>query len=85
MRRFYFNTRMGDDLIADPVGKELRDADQAWEAARAMIRALLQTEVPAPRLLNAVLEVTDQDGDIVLEFPFSEALIDPAEPIGTRH
>jgi hypothetical protein len=26
--------------------------------------------------MNAILEVTDDDGEIVLEFPFTEALLD---------
>lgn len=85
MHRFYFNTRLGDDLIADPVGEELRDPDHAWEVAHAMIRHLLQTEAPAPSLLNAVLEVTDQNGEIVMEFPFSEVLIDISQSGKTKH
>ena len=85
MRRFYFNTRVGDDVIADPVGEQLRDPDHAWEVAQAMIRQLLQTEVPAPSLLNAVLEVTDEAGEMVLEFPFAEALIELPKPGDVLH
>ena len=36
-------------------------------------------------LLNAILEVTDDDGEIVLEFPFNEAVLDGPEDSGTRH
>jgi hypothetical protein len=36
-------------------------------------------------LLTATLEVTDERGEIVLEFPFSEALMSPPEPSPTRH
>jgi hypothetical protein len=79
MPRYFFNTRVGDELIADPDGEELRDPDQAWEVARTLIRQLLQEEGNTPDLLQAVLEVTDEAGDIVLEFPFSEALIDSPE------
>jgi hypothetical protein len=36
-------------------------------------------------LLSAVIEVTNDDGEIVLEFPFAEALIDtPDQPV-TKH
>jgi len=36
-------------------------------------------------LLSATIEVTDDEGEIVLEFPFSEAILDaPGGPI-TRH
>jgi hypothetical protein len=76
MPRYFFNTRIGDELISDPEGEELRDPDRAWEIARAMIRELLKTEGTGSGLLNAVLEVTDDEGEIVLEFPFTEALLD---------
>ena len=84
MPRYYFNTRIGDELIADPEGEELRDADRAWEVARAMIEQLLKSE-DAQGLLRAVLEVTDDQGDIVLEFPFTEALLDLSDVPATKH
>jgi hypothetical protein len=85
MPRYFFNTRIGDELIVDPEGEELRSADRAWEVARTMILELMRTEGATVLLLNAVIEVTDDDGEIVLEFPFSEAVLDlPDEPL-TRH
>ena len=44
MPRYYFNTRIGDELISDPDGEVLVDPDRAWEMARAMIRELLKTD-----------------------------------------
>jgi hypothetical protein len=85
MPRYFFNTRIGDELIDDPEGEELRDADRAWEIARAMIRELLKTEGVEGGLLNAVLEVTDDEGEIVLEFPFTEALLDLSDEPVTKH
>ena len=85
MPRYFFNTRIGDELIDDPEGEELRDPDRAWEVARAMILELLKTEGADGALLRAVIEVTDVEGEIVLEFPFAEALLDrPGESV-TRH
>jgi hypothetical protein len=85
MPRYFFNTRIGDELITDPEGEELRNPDRAWEMARTLIRELLKTEGADERLLNAILEVTDDEGEIVLEFPFAEALLDvPDEPV-TKH
>jgi len=84
MPRYFFNTRIGDELIADPEGEELRDPDRAWEVARAMIRELLKTEA-ADGLVRAVLEVTDNEGEIVLEFPFTEALLDVPDVPATKH
>jgi hypothetical protein len=85
MPRYFFNTRIGDELIDDPEGEELRNPDRAWEVARAMILELIKSEGAEGVLLNAVIEVTDDDGEIVLEFPFSEALLDLQDTPPTRH
>ena len=85
MPRYFFNTRIGNELVADPEGEELRNPDRAWEVARAMILELLKSEGTSAALLNAVVEVTDVAGEVVLEFPFAEAILDlPDEPM-TRH
>ncbi len=84
MPRYFFNTRIGGTLIPDTQGEELRDADQAWEVARAMIRQLLREQGEHADLLTATLEVTDQDGDIVLEFPFAEAILSDETPPTTH-
>ena len=85
MPRYFFNTRIGDDTIPDVEGEELRDPDHAWEVAKAMIEDLLEEEGDNPNLLKAALVVTDQKGDVVLEFPFSEALAATPETPSTRH
>ena len=85
MPRYYFNTRIGDELVADPEGEELRNPDRAWEVARAMIQELLKTEGAERALLNATIEVTDDEGEIVLEFPFTEAILDISDDSATRH
>jgi hypothetical protein len=85
MPRYYFNTRIGDELVADPEGEDLRNPDRAWEVARAMIRELLKTEGAERALLNAIIEVTDDEGEIVLEFPFAEAILDIPDDSVTRH
>jgi len=85
MPRYYFNTRIGDELISDPDGEVLRDADRAWEMARAMIRELLKTEGTDSALLNATIEVTDDQGEIVLEFPFAEAILGAPDRSITKH
>lgn len=75
MPRYFFNTRIGDSYVPDPDGVELRDPDQVWTLARVTISELLKEESQTRNLLNAVLEVTNAGGEIVLEFPFSEVLI----------
>ena len=85
MPRYFFNTRIGDELIVDPDGEELRDPDRAWEIARAMILELLRSEGASQTLLSAVIEVVDDDGDMVLEFPFTEAIVELPDENATRH
>ena len=72
-------------MIADPEGEELRNPDRAWEVARTMIRELLRSEGASGELLSAVIEVTDDDGEVVLEFPFAEALPSMPDAPFTRH
>jgi hypothetical protein len=85
MPRYFFNTRIADELVTDPEGEDLRNPDHAWEIARAMILELLKTEGAERALLNATIEVTDDEGEIVLEFPFAEALLDMPDESATRH
>ena len=85
MPRYFFNTRIGNELLLDPEGEELRDADQAWRVARTTVREILASEGEQAKLLAAIMEVTDDDGEIVLEFPFAEAIIEPVEDPDTKH
>jgi hypothetical protein len=85
MPRYFFNTRLGTELMLDPEGEELRDPDHAWNVARTTIREILKTEGGPAGLPNAVLEVTDDAGVIVLEFPFAEAILDGSEDSGPGH
>ncbi|GJD35543.1 DUF6894 family protein [Methylobacterium aerolatum] len=83
MPRYFFHTHIGDDVILDPDGRELDDADAAWEATRTLALQLLQGADADPDLIRAVLYVTDDSQDVVLEFPLSEALIaDPPDRSG---
>jgi hypothetical protein len=83
--RYFFNTRFGNELLLDPEGEELRDADQAWNVARTTIREILASEGEQANLLGAIMEVTDDDGEVVLEFPFAEAIVEPPENSETKH
>ena len=74
---FSSHTCIGKVRIADAKGEVLRDADQAWEVARALIMDLLKEKPEHLLLLTASLEVTGEDGEIVLEFPFAEAMCEP--------
>jgi hypothetical protein len=83
--RYFFNTRFGNELLLDPEGEELRDPDHAWNVARTTVREILASEGEQANLLGAVMEVTDDDGEVVLEFPFAEAIVAPPENSETKH
>jgi hypothetical protein len=83
--RYFFNTRFGNELLLDPEGEELRDPDHAWNVARTTVREILARQGEQASLLGAIMEVTDADGEIVLEFPFAEAIVDRAEDSETKH
>lgn len=85
MPRYFFNTRIGEELVSDTDGEVLRNPDRAWEVARDMIKELLRTEGGNAALMTAVIEVTDEYGEIVLEFPFSEAIFNMTAQSMTRH
>ena len=85
MPRYFFATRVGEDLLPDPDGRVLRDPDEAWTVARATIRQALRESADTSRLLAATLEVTDEGGEIVFEFPFAEAVEAPPGEAGTLH
>jgi hypothetical protein len=72
---YFFNVQIGDDILSDPEGQQLRDPDQAWEVARAMAQNLMNTEFERPvNWSSSHIEVKDNEGETVLEFPFLEAL-----------
>jgi hypothetical protein len=72
MPRYFFHLRCPNRELHDPSGTDLRDPDQAWEAARTIARDLMETPHEATvDWLACVFEVTDEAGEIVFELPFS--------------
>ena len=64
MPRYFFNTHIGEDIITDLNGEELRDPDHAWDASRSIIRAMMNDPKNQYRLLAASLVVTDEAGEV---------------------
>ena len=85
MPRYFFHTHIGEAVITDPTGVELADPDAAWESARDTIRAALLDPRDQARLMTACLVVTDAAAEVVLEFPFSEAVSLPPDADPTLH
>lgn len=85
MPRYFFHTHIGSDVIADLNGVDLLDADSAWTTAKATIRASLSDPKNQARLMTASLVVTDEAGEVVFEFPFAEAVMQPGLRDPTLH
>jgi hypothetical protein len=81
MPRYFFHLHCGAKTVSDATGAELRDPDQAWEAARTTARELMQAEAAADvHWLSCHFEVTDEAGEIVFELPFAEVVEIQGEP-----
>ena len=78
-RDIIFNTRIGDELISDPDGEVLGSRPRLGNGARHD-QGAAQDRWRDGALLSAIIEVTDDDGEIVLEFPFAEAILDAPAP-----
>jgi hypothetical protein len=75
MPRYFFHLRCPEKDVVDPSGADLRDPDQAWEAARATAQDLMQAQPEADvNWLTCHFEVADEAGEIVFELPFSEVI-----------
>jgi hypothetical protein len=77
MPRYFFHLQQSEHRFDDAEGQILHDADAAWETAKATARTLMASDPSRQDVwVTSSFEVTDQQGEIVLEFPFVEA-IDP--------
>ncbi len=75
MPRYFFHVSLEGTLIRDPDGQELPDPDAAWERARRAARELMRTDLGRPvNWLGCHFAVADDAGEVVLEFPFAEAV-----------
>ena len=78
MPRYFFHLRCEGKDVPDIAGADLRDPDQAWEAARATARDLMETQVDAD-----VNWLTCQRGKPTrLEIPFAECVEGEAKSDG---
>ena len=75
MPRYYFHLHLDGTRLPDAEGQDLQDPDEAWETARAAARDLMATDFRQPiNWFACHFEVRDEGDDVVMEFPFSEAV-----------
>ncbi|MGY2052296.1 DUF6894 family protein [Methylobacterium sp. JK268] len=74
MQRFYFNAQIGETLVADLAGEAFPNAEQAWHASLAVASAMMREPRHRETLMAASLVVTDEEGMVVIDLPFAEAV-----------
>jgi hypothetical protein len=80
MPRYFFDLRMEENALSDQEGQEFPDADAVWEAAREIARDLMKSTPQTVNWATCSFEVRDEAGEIVLEFPFLEAVEFASKP-----
>ena len=87
MPRYYFNTRLPEKLINDPVGEELTGPDQACEFARLFALGLLNEQADLPEVAGASIEVTaeNENGEVLLVVALTEAAMISPVDAPTKH
>lgn len=76
----FFNIRLDDAYLPERTGQLVADAEAARAVARTIVARLVVQHGGEPRLLNAVMAVTDAAGASLLDLSFFEALYVPVAP-----
>jgi hypothetical protein len=75
MPKYFFHLRCEESRVSDPTGADLRDPDEAWDAARATAQDLMHTQIEAEvNWLTCRFEVADEAGEVVFELSFAECV-----------
>jgi hypothetical protein len=75
MMRFHLNISNGNGFTPDEEGLQLHDLDAARRQAIEGVRSVISDEAKQGRLdLSGVIEITDDDGTVLMVVPFTDAL-----------
>ena len=81
MVRAHFTIRFGDACLPASAAQWVADAEATRAAARTIVQGLMRQYGGDPRLLDAALVISDDDGATLLELSFLDALYMPVEPV----
>ena len=71
MARYFIHVRNGSELIPDPEGVDLPNLDSAADEWRRVVREVLNEDAFRSELgADRQLEITDEQGRLVLLIPF---------------
>lgn len=85
MPMYFFNVRIGTDVVADPEGVELASPEVARAEALADARELMSEAVLRGRdISEQSFEITDDAGRLVLAVSFADAITRPGRTNGKQ-
>jgi hypothetical protein len=81
MVRAHFNIRLDGSYLPASAAQWVADGDAARAIARTIVQRLMRQHGGDPRLLDAAMVITDEDGATLLEMTFLDTLYLPVEPV----
>jgi hypothetical protein len=75
MPHYRFNLHLEDQVLRDREGQYFSGPDTIWDVAQSLASELIDTSIVQPsNWLKCHLEVVDDQGAVVVDFPFTEAI-----------
>jgi hypothetical protein len=75
MPHYRFNLHLEDQVLRDREGQYFSGPDTLWDVTESLARELIQTSIVQPsNWLKCHLEVVDDTGEVVIDFPFVAAV-----------
>ncbi|MCX4198081.1 catalase [Methylobacterium organophilum] len=81
MVRAHFIIRLGNASLPASAAQWVEDAEAARSTARTIVQGLMRQHGGDPRLMEAAMVITDDDGAVLLEMSFFDTLYLPVEPV----
>jgi hypothetical protein len=81
MVRAHFTIRLGGASLPASAAQWVDDVEAARSTARTIVQGLMRQHGGDPRLLEAAMQITGDDGTTLLEMSFFDALYLPVEPV----
>ncbi|MGU3475021.1 DUF6894 family protein [Methylobacterium sp. D48H] len=81
MVRAHFTIRLGNASLPASAAQWVEDVEAARSTARTIVQGLMRQHGGDPRLMEAAMVITDDDGAVLLEMSFFDTLYLPVEPV----
>lgn len=81
MVRAHFTIRLGTASLPASAAQWVDDVEAVRTTARTIVQGLMRQHGGDPRLMEAAMVITDDDGATLLELSFLDTLYLPVEPV----